>query len=109
MPVVILRASDFGKTGYETPAELDADKISNSGWKKSVFSLVERMGLGDVHSKVVPKMTLIAPPRAGWRFSDPHFYPAQMPCRDRSTGGGDGGNGMRVARFRRLRDLGSAR
>ncbi len=25
MPVVLLRAADFGKTGYETPAELEAD------------------------------------------------------------------------------------
>jgi len=65
MPVVVLRAGDLGKTGHETPAELDADKNFKT-WLEQIRLLAgERMGLGDVRSKVVPKMTLIAPPRDG--------------------------------------------
>ena len=37
MPVVVLRAADFGKSGYESPAELDAIRNLNSGWKRFAF------------------------------------------------------------------------
>ena len=75
MPVVVLRASDFGKTGYETPAELDADTELKARIESIRLEVGPRMNLGDVTRKVVPKMSLIAPPRAGGHVATRTFIP----------------------------------
>jgi 4-oxalomesaconate tautomerase len=75
MPVVVLRAADLGKTGHETPAELDTDKKFKDRLEQIRIQAGERMGLGDVRSKVVPKMTLIAPPRNGGSLITRTFIP----------------------------------
>ena len=75
MPVVVLRAADFGKSGYETPAELDADKLFKARLEQIRLVAGERMRLGDVRSKVVPKMTLVAPPREGGHVATRTFIP----------------------------------
>ena len=75
MPVVVLRAADFGKTGYETPAELDRDTPFKARLEAIRILAGERMRLGDVRSKVVPKITLIAPPRDGGHVSTRTFIP----------------------------------
>jgi 4-oxalomesaconate tautomerase len=75
MPVVVLRAADFGKSGYELPAELDADKEFKQRLEQIRILAGERMGLGDVRSKVVPKMTLVAPPRKGGDLTTRTFIP----------------------------------
>jgi len=75
MPVVVIPASALGKTGYEFPKDLDAD----AGFKKRLeelrLAVGPLMGLGDVRDKVVPKMTLIAPPRAGGHVCTRTFIP----------------------------------
>ncbi|HXY50379.1 MAG TPA: 4-oxalomesaconate tautomerase [Terriglobales bacterium] len=75
MPVVVLRAADFGKTGSETPAELDADLRFKARLEEIRILAGERMGLGDVRSKVVPKMVLISPPRDGGHLATRSFIP----------------------------------
>lgn len=75
MPVVVLRARDFGRSGYETPAELDADAELKRRLESIRLQLGPRMRLGDVADKVVPKMSLIAPPRAGGHVSTRTFIP----------------------------------
>ncbi len=75
MPVVIMRAADFGKSGYETPAELDADNKFKFRLEEVRLLAGERMGLGDVRSKVIPKMTLVAPPRDGGDVATRTFIP----------------------------------
>lgn len=75
MPVVVLRAADFGKSGYEAPVELDADKNFKMRLEEIRILAGERMGLGDVRSKVVPKMTLIAAPRCGGDLTTRTFIP----------------------------------
>ena len=75
MPVVVLRAADFGKSGYETPAQLDGDQEFKRRLEQIRIVAGERMGLGDVRSKVVPKMTLIAPPRHGGDLATRTFIP----------------------------------
>jgi len=75
MPVVVLRAADVGKTGHEAPAELDADKKFKARLEQIRILAGERMGLGDVRSKVVPKMTLIAPPGDGGSLITRTFIP----------------------------------
>ena len=64
MPLVMMRAADMGRTGYEGVAEMNADaelKARVAAAAKAALA----MGLGDVTSKTYPKMCLIAPPRDG--------------------------------------------
>ncbi|MDC7690820.1 4-oxalomesaconate tautomerase [Vogesella indigofera] len=63
MPLVMLRASDVGRSGYETVAELNADTELKTKLEALRLTCGQLMGLGDVSKKTYPKMTLIAPPR----------------------------------------------
>jgi 4-oxalomesaconate tautomerase len=80
MPVVIARASDFGLSGYESPAQLDADvelkrRIENVRLQAGLL-----MGLGDVGDKVIPKVTLVALAKQGGSISTRTFIPRK--CHD---------------------------
>jgi len=75
MPVVVIPASALGKTGYESPKDLDADVGFKKRLEELRLAVGPLMGLGDVHDKVVPKMTLIAPPRAGGHVCTRTFIP----------------------------------
>jgi 4-oxalomesaconate tautomerase len=75
MPVVVIPAAALGKSGYESPAELDADTAFKARLERVRLAAGALMGLGDVTKKVVPKMTLIAPPRAGGHVSTRTFIP----------------------------------
>jgi 4-oxalomesaconate tautomerase len=75
MPMVVLRASDLGRSGYEAPAELNSDAKLKARLEAIRILAGERMGLGDVRSKVVPKMTLIAPPQGGGHVMTRSFIP----------------------------------
>jgi 4-oxalomesaconate tautomerase len=75
MPLILLRATDVGRTGFETVAQLNADielktKLEALRIKASVL-----MGLGDVTKKNYPKMTLIAAPQAGGSLATRSFIP----------------------------------
>ncbi len=78
MPVVLLRASDLGKTGYESPADIEAD----SDLKKIIESIRlqagERMNLGDVTRKTVPKMSLVAAAQNGGAIATRTFIPHRV-------------------------------
>ncbi len=63
MPVVVLRAADLGVTGYETCAELEANEGLRTTLDQVRVAAGPLMGLGDVRSATVPKLTLVAPPR----------------------------------------------
>lgn len=78
MPVVLLRAADFGKTGYETPEELEADAELKKRVETIRLALGARMNLGDVTKKTVPKMSLIAPARAGGALCTRTFIPHRV-------------------------------
>ena len=75
MPMVVMRASDLGKSGYETPAELDSDPKLKARLEALRILAGERMGLGDVRAKVIPKMTLISLPRSGGHVMTRTFIP----------------------------------
>jgi len=75
MPVVVLRATDLGVTGYETPKELDANRELKARLESIRLQIGPRMNLGDVKTKVVPKMSLIAPARAGGHVCTRTFIP----------------------------------
>ncbi|GLR66158.1 hypothetical protein GCM10010909_08370 [Acidocella aquatica] len=78
MPVVILRAADFGKTGAESPEELEADPVLKARVEAIRLALGPRMNLGDVTRKTVPKMTLVAAPREGGAVSTRTFIPHRV-------------------------------
>lgn len=75
MPEVVLRAADFGLSGYETPAELEANPSLKERLERIRRAAGPRMNLGDVTDKTVPKMCLIAPPRQGGMVSTRTFIP----------------------------------
>ena len=78
MPVVVMRAADFGKTGYETPEELEADLALKARVEAIRLQIGPRMNLGDVTKKTVPKMCLVAPPRAGGIICTRNFIPHRV-------------------------------
>jgi 4-oxalomesaconate tautomerase len=75
MPVVVMRATDFGRTGYEDRASLDADSELKERLEAIRLEVGPMMRLGDVREKSVPKMILVAPPRAGGSISTRSFIP----------------------------------
>ncbi|MCC2973591.1 4-oxalomesaconate tautomerase [Massilia sp. IC2-476] len=75
MPMVILRASDFGLTGYEGVAQLNADVALRARLEALRLAVGLQMGLGDVSAKSYPKMCLIAPPVAGGSIATRCFIP----------------------------------
>lgn len=75
MPIVVMRAADMGITGYETPAELDADSDLKAKIERVRLACGPVMGLGDVGDKSVPKMTLVAPAKNGGALMTRSFIP----------------------------------
>ncbi|MCL4675911.1 MAG: 4-oxalomesaconate tautomerase, partial [Pararhodobacter sp.] len=75
MPCVVMDAADFGLTGQESRADLDA----NAGLKARLESIRlqsgSRMALGDVTEKSVPKMTLVSPATQGGAINTRSFIP----------------------------------
>lgn len=78
MPVVILKASEFGKSGYESPAELEADVELKARIEAIRLQLGKRMNLGDVTNKTVPKMSLVAEARKGGAICTRTFIPHRV-------------------------------
>jgi 4-oxalomesaconate tautomerase len=75
MPMVMIRASDLGRTGYETAAELNADTDLKGRLEALRLKTGVLMGLGDVTNKTYPKMCLIAAPMAGGSICTRTFIP----------------------------------
>ncbi len=75
MPLVLLRAADVGRTGYESVAELNADTELKTKLEALRLHCGHLMGLGDVTKKTYPKMTLIAPPQHGGSLATRSFIP----------------------------------
>jgi 4-oxalomesaconate tautomerase len=75
MPVVILRASDVGKTGRESRDALNADAALKAKLESIRLQAGAAMGLGDVSKKVVPKMSLVSAAMQGGALSSRTFIP----------------------------------
>jgi len=78
MPVVLVAAADLGKTGHESPAELEADTELKARIERIRVALGPRMNLGDVTKATVPKMSLVAPPAAGGHLLTRTFIPHRV-------------------------------
>ena len=78
MPVVVMRAADFGKTGYEAPEALEADAELKARVEGIRLQIGPRMNLGDVTKKTVPKMCLVAPAQHGGAICTRNFIPHRV-------------------------------
>ncbi len=90
MPIVMMRAADLGKTGYETPNELDADRALMQRMEAIRRKAGALMGMSDVSKNVVPNrgsgqvfhcsnpkaQSLVCPPR------ETHAGTRALPRRD---------------------------
>jgi len=75
MPVVIMRADALGIEGYESRDALNANAALKARVEQIRLRAGHMMNLGDVTNKVVPKMSLVAPPRAGGALCSRTFIP----------------------------------
>ena len=75
MPMVLMRAEQLGKTGYEPAAELDADRALFARMEAIRLKAGVLMGMGDVSKLVVPKIGLLAKPRKGGTITSRYFVP----------------------------------
>ncbi len=75
MPCVVMKAVDVGITGYEDRDWLDANTELKARIEAIRLAVGERMNLGDVKDKSVPKMMLVAPPRNGGAVCVRSFIP----------------------------------
>jgi 4-oxalomesaconate tautomerase len=75
MPIVLLKAEDLGISGYESRDQLNANEALKAKLESIRLQIGPQMNLGDVSSKVVPKMTIIAPAIAGGIIHTRSFIP----------------------------------
>ncbi|WP_460450215.1 4-oxalomesaconate tautomerase [Alsobacter sp. SYSU BS001988] len=75
MPVIVLAAASVGRTGRESRDELDRDAALKARLEEIRLAAGPLMNLGDVSRKVVPKIALVSPPRAGGAVSTRSFIP----------------------------------
>jgi 4-oxalomesaconate tautomerase len=75
MPLIMMRATDLGRTGFETVDQLNSDTELKAKLEALRLKASLLMGLGDVAKKNYPKMTLIAAPQAGGSLATRSFIP----------------------------------
>lgn len=75
MPCVVMKAEDVGVSGYESRDDLDANDDLKAKIEAIRLAVGERMNLGDVTAKSVPKMMLVAPPKHGGAVTVRSFIP----------------------------------
>lgn len=80
MPVIVMRADDVGITGYEEPAELEANDALRKTIEAIRLEAGPRMNLGDVTRTTVPKLTMVAPAKDGGSLCTRTFIPHR--CHD---------------------------
>ncbi len=78
MPVVVVPASELGRTGYETIADLEADAGLNQRVQALRLAAGPLMGLGDVSATSVPKISLVAAPADGGTICTRTFIPVRV-------------------------------
>ncbi len=78
MPVVVLDAADFGLSGTESPAEMEANTELKARIEAIRLEIAHKMNLGDVSNKTVPKMSLVSPAQEGGLINTRTFIPHRV-------------------------------
>ncbi|MFT4020582.1 MAG: 4-oxalomesaconate tautomerase [Acinetobacter sp.] len=77
MPVVLIRAHDLGCEGTESPQELDNNLKLKQQIEAIRLQAGQKMKLGDVSQRTVPKISIISPPIHGGALHTRTFIPHQ--------------------------------
>lgn len=86
VPMIIVNAADLGKSGYETPAQLDADPVFKSALSDLLVEGGQRMQLRNRsgalmsadelrRSETLPKICIVSPAQAGGHINTRYFTP----------------------------------
>ncbi len=75
VPMVITSAKALGKTGYESKAELDADKAFMHRLETLRQKAAAKMGFNNVAHSVCPKICIVSPPCHGGSIHSCYFTP----------------------------------
>ena len=87
MPMIMMRAKDFGLTGYEGRAEINAEQGAVRPHRADPAAKpASRMGFGDVSDKVIPKVGLLSPPRDGGTIASRYLTPHALHAAHAVTG-----------------------
>lgn len=78
MPIVVLRAADFGLTGQESRDQIEAMAEVKARIESIRLQAGQMMGLGDVTAASVPKMTLVSAPTQGGAINTRSFIPHRV-------------------------------
>jgi 4-oxalomesaconate tautomerase len=78
MPVVLLRADEFGVDGDESPEQLEARDDLHAAVERVRLEAGRLMGLGDVVEQTVPKMLLLSTARNGGVIGTRAFIPRRL-------------------------------
>lgn len=87
MPLVVAAAAALKRSGYETRDELQRDADLFSRLEKIRLAASRKMGLGDARGKVIPKIALVAAPRAGGHIASRYFTPTSAHAAYAVSGG----------------------
>ncbi len=86
MPMIMMRAQDFGLTGYEGRPEINPNKALFDRIEPIRLEAGRRMGFGDVSDKVIPKVGLLAPARDGGTIASRYLTPHALHAAHAVTG-----------------------
>jgi len=86
MPMIMMRASDLGLTGYEDRPAINGNKDLLARIEAIRLQAGERMGFGDVSDKVIPKVGLLARARQGGTISSRYLTPHALHAAHAVTG-----------------------
>jgi 4-oxalomesaconate tautomerase len=75
MPVIVIKATDLGRTGHEPRDQLDKDAALKTRIEEIRLAAGPLMNLGDVTAKAVPKIALVASPLNGGHIATRSFIP----------------------------------
>ena len=75
MPVIVIRAADLGCSGHESREALNADTVLKARIEAIRLAAGPLMCLGDVSTKTVPKIALVATPQNGGSIATRSFIP----------------------------------
>ncbi len=87
VPMILARAEDMGKSGYESKDELDGDRDFLARLEALRVEASGRMGMGDPTGRVLPKFCLVSEARAGGTVNARYFVPHECHATFPLTGG----------------------
>ncbi|MBL8806082.1 MAG: 4-oxalomesaconate tautomerase [Rhodospirillales bacterium] len=87
MPMILLRAADFGLSGTEGKDAFDGNKERMARIEKIRLQAGKMMGLGDVSDKVVPKVGVLSAPTKGGTITSRYLTPHALHAAHAVTGG----------------------